>query len=383
MEIYIIALKELKVSNELILKLIYIFQLEDYLSLFNGNYIDLQFKYNLKLDGYDKILTNQTLLTQALEKAKEIKRLNKKSKIKSLLINNKDYPENLKNINNPPAILYYKGRKFYPKHNKSIACVGTRSVTDFGIGAVESIIPKLVSEGFTIVSGLAEGVDTLSHQRCLENKGTTIAVLAHGLDMIYPSRNENLAMDILESNGILVSEYPIGTKPDKFRFVERNRIVSGLSKGIVVFETKEKSGTMHTVNYTVEQKRPIFCPQPQNATETTTALAKLIQSSTAISIPSRNSFEVIVLGTGYRLKDKEKILKLKNKSSSEIINNIKIDTMEVFDTIQFEESKYAGIKVDSILYQQYREILKDNGLSNKDMFNSFMLSVVKSRNNKV
>lgn len=378
METYIIALKELKISNKIILTILELFQLEDYLSLFSGDYISLQFKFNLPLDKYSNALSNKDILNSAIEKAKEIKQLSKKNKIKILLFNDKRYPLSLKNISNPPPIIYYKGRGFYKKHIKSIACVGTRSITDFGIGAAESIVPSLVKEGFTIVSGLALGIDYLSHRICLENEGTTIAVLAHGLDMVYPKSSSGLAESILENNGLLVSEYPIGTTPDKFRFIERNRIVSGLSKGTVVFETKEKSGTMHTVNDTIEQGKPVFCPVPRNFNNTTIALAKLIQSGTARAIPSRNAFEVIVLGTGYRLKDKDKILELKNKASLEIINNIKIDTVDNLNDIQFEDFKYSGIKVDDTLYQKYKEVLKENNLSNKDLFNAFMLSVISS-----
>lgn len=108
----------------------------------------------------------------------------------------------------------------------------------------------MAKENFSIISGLALGIDAESHKACLNVGGRTIAILAHGLDMIYPRENIELSKSILNNGGTLISEYPVGTKPDKFRFVDRNRIVSGLSKGTIVFETKEKSGTMHTVDYT-------------------------------------------------------------------------------------------------------------------------------------
>lgn len=378
MELYIIALKELNINNQLILQMISTFESYDFIELFNGKYITLQLKYNIQLDKYSKIFSNMDLLNKSLDRSKEIIDLSKKNKIKIMLINNKKYPANLKTMDNPPAVVYYKGRGFYKVQEKSVGCVGTRSITSFGIGAVESIVPKLVDEGFTIVSGLADGIDTLSHKKCLEHNGRTIAVLAHGLDMIYPKSNEDLANKIIENKGLLVSEYPIGTKPDKFRFVERNRLISGLSKGVVVFETKEKSGTMHTVNYATEQNRPIFCPVPQQPGETTSALIKLIKDKTAIPIPFKNSFETVVLGLGYKVKDKEKAKRIKNATITELINNANIQLSDLDSPMDFNEPKYAGIRVDKDIYLEYKKLLKDNDITNKDLFNTFMLSVINS-----
>ena len=380
METYIIALKELNINNRLISQMINIFEFYDFVDLFKGKYMTLQLKYNLPLDKYSNIFSDSISLNKALEKAKDIIDLSKKNKIKIASINNKKYPSNLKAINNPPVIIYYKGRGFYKVHKKSVGCVGTRSITNFGIGAVESIVPKLVDEGFTIISGLADGVDTLSHKKCLENNGRTIAVLAHGLDMIYPKANENLANEIIENKGLLVSEYPIGTKPDKFRFVERNRLISGFSKGVVVFETKEKSGTMHTVNYASEQSKPIFCPVPQQPSETTYALIKLIKNKTAIPIPYKNSFETVVLGLGYKIKDEEKARKIKNATITEIINNTNKQQADLDIPMNFKEPKYAGIRVDKDIYLEYKKLLKENNITGKDFFNALMLSVINSRN---
>lgn len=378
MEQYAIALKELGIDNHLIIQMLNIFTIYDFIDLFNGKYISLQLKYNIKLDKCNKTFQDNSLLKNALDKAKEILKLSKKNKIKIALINSKKYPINLKGINNPPAVIYYKGRGFYNVHKKSIACVGTRSMTTFGAGATESIIPKLVDEGFTIISGLAEGVDTLSHRKCLESNGRTIAVLAHGLDTIYPKSNVKLANEIIKNKGLLVSEYPIGTKPDKFRFVERNRLVSGLSEGVIVFETKEKSGTMHTVNYAIEQNKPIFCPVPQYSSETTSTLMKLIKSKKAIPIPFKNSFEVVVLNLGYKVKDKQKSRKIKNAAITELINNANIQQADLDVPMNFEEPRYAGIRVDKDIYLEYRKVLKENGITGKDFFNAFMLSVINS-----
>lgn len=376
LEQYVIALKLLNINNQLILQMLDTFTIYDFIDLFKGEYLALQFKFNIKLDKHTNVFSNIDLLNETLEKSKEIIKLSKKNKIKIALINSKKYPSILKSIKNPPAIIYYKGRGFYKVHNKSVGCVGTRSMTDFGKAAVEAIVPKLVDEGFTIVSGLAEGVDTLSHKKCLENNGRTIAVLAHGLDMIYPKTNTELANEIIKNKGLLVSEYPIGTKPDKFRFVERNRLISALSKGVVVFETKEKSGTMHTVNYAIEQNKPIFCPFPSYASETTSALIKLINNKTATPIPYRNSFETVVLGLGYKLKDKEKARKIKNTTITKLINSANIQKTDLDTPMNFEIPKYTGIRVDKDIYLKYKEVLKENDITGKELFNAFMLSVI-------
>lgn len=381
MELYIIALKELGISNELILDIMNTFQNNDYTQLFNGNYLSLQLKYNIGLDKYNNTFTNLVLLSESLKKSKEIIKASKKHKIKIALLGSKYYPKNLSEIHNPPAIIYFRGKGFYNKHIKSIGCVGTREITDFGINAVNSIVPKLVNEDFVIVSGLAEGTDTLSHKTCIENKGITIAVLAHGLDMIYPKQNEALADEILKNNGLLVSEYPIGTKPDKFRFIDRNRIISGLSKSIVVIEAKEKSGTMHTANFAIEQNKPIFCPYPTNKTNTTTGLVKLIEEKKATPILTRSSYDTIIIGTGYKIKDKVKFERYKNKTAASFISNIKLDSKDISNDISFDEIKHANIKVDKKLYEEYKKIIKKNYLSNKDMFNSFMLAVIKAFHN--
>lgn len=380
MEMYIIALKELGISNEIILDVMNTLQSNEYKELFDGNYLSIQLKYNIKLDKYSNILSNLIFLNKSLATAKEIVKNSKKQNIKIALLGSKNYPKSLSTIPNPPAIIYYKGRGFYGKHEKSIGCVGTREITEFGINAINAIVPKLVNEDFVIVSGLAEGTDTLSHKTCIENNGITIAVLAHGLDMVYPKQNEDLAGSILENNGLLVSEYPIGTKPDKFRFIDRNRIISGLSKSIIVFEAKEKSGTMHTANFAIDQSKPIFCPYPTNKTNTTTGLVKLIEEKKATPILTRNAYDTIIIGTGYKIKDKEKFKKYKNKTAANFISSIKLDSKDISNDISFDEFKHANIKVDKKLYEEYKGIIKKNYLTNKEMFNSFMLAIITTLN---
>ena len=175
----------------------------------------------------------------------------------------KDYPQILKEIYDPPIILYIKGNKKI-LNNKNIGIVGCRECTDYGKNAAKYFSYNLAKENINIVSGLAKGVDSYAHLGCLstykekQNCGKTIAVVGNGLDMVYPRENIELANEIIKSGGAIISEYPCGTKPDKMNFPARNRIISGISSGIIVVEAKEKSGTLITVDFALEQGRDVF-----------------------------------------------------------------------------------------------------------------------------
>lgn len=383
MELYIIALKELGLNNTILRLLIEALSIEEFDSIFNGSFIEIQYKHNIDLKKYSKMLSDEISLKNALDNANRVIEENKKYKIKHILINNKNYPNNLKNIEDAPVILYYKGRGFYKKHEKSVACVGTRKATDFTYNAINVLVPKLVEEDFTIVSGLALGTDTYSHETCLANNGTTIAVLAHGLDNIYPNENIKLAERILENNGLLVSEYPIGTKADKFRFVQRNRIVTGLTKSTIVFETKEKSGTMHSVEYAINQNKNIYCPLPSTITELTEPLQNLISKGIAKALTYTSSYAHIVYDSGYKVKkDKKSANKYISNILSNNVNNTNIDSNLIFEYINKpkpEISKNISFSVDEDLHKQISEYAKSHNITKKDLFNAFAIALVTSK----
>jgi DNA processing protein len=178
--------------------------------------------------------------------------------IKTINIEDKNYPKLLKKIEEPPKVLYYRGE--LKSEEKCFAIVGTRRFSSYGKQVALEIAGALCETGLTIVSGLAPGIDTFAHQAVVERGGRTIAVLGTGLDKksIYPQQNIKLAQKILENNGCLISEYPEGTKGAKFTFPKRNRIISGLSLGVLVIEAKEKSGSLITANFAFAQKRKVF-----------------------------------------------------------------------------------------------------------------------------
>lgn len=176
--------------------------------------------------------------------------------VQTITFNNSNYPFTLKEISSPPLCLYCKGNVSL-LNSFCFGVVGTRKPTDYGIVVTKQYCKALANADVTIVSGLAVGIDSVAHKTALQEKGKTIAVLAGGFDNIYPATNYNLANEISET-GLLVSEYPPSTKPLSYYFPVRNRIIAGLSHGVLVTEMGEKSGSLHTVNYAIEFNRDIF-----------------------------------------------------------------------------------------------------------------------------
>lgn len=178
--------------------------------------------------------------------------------IKTITIKDKSYPKLLKEIKDPPEILYVRG-KLNP-NEQCFAVVGTRMCSPYGKQVAFEVAGDLAETGLTIVSGLAPGIDTFAHTAAVERNKRTIAVLGTGLDekSIYPQSNLKLAQRILETGGCLISEYPPGTPGSKFTFPQRNRIISGLSFGVLIVEAKQKSGALITANWAKKQGRKIF-----------------------------------------------------------------------------------------------------------------------------
>lgn len=166
------------------------------------------------------------------------------------------YPKPLKQIYDPPAILFVKG-DLKPQDRFSVSIVGTRKPSNYGKRATEKLASELAGMGLTIVSGLAYGTDTLAHRFALQSGSRTLAVLGSGADVIYPATNQRLAEKIVDS-GALISEFPMGTQPDWKNFPRRNRIVGGLSLGTVVIEAAERSGALITASMAIEQNREVF-----------------------------------------------------------------------------------------------------------------------------
>ena len=208
----------------------------------------------------------------------------KKNHIQVLTYWDKEYPVRLKKIYDAPVILFYKGNVSVLSTD-AISVVGTRNPSQYGKMVTEKFCRELINYQLTIVSGLARGVDTVAHRTVVKNNGKTIAVLGCGLDQIYPPENKNLAGQITE-NGVIVSEYRIGTIPDPGNFPRRNRIISGLSLGTIVTEAGQKSGALITAYQALDQNREVFAipgPISSRKSDGTNHLikqgAKLVQNS--------------------------------------------------------------------------------------------------------
>jgi len=179
-----------------------------------------------------------------------------KSGIRIMTLDDHDYPEALKKLPDAPPVLYIKGSVIDGDLN-AIAIVGTRRPTNYGITVAEQMGYELASSGFTIVSGMARGIDTMAHKGALRACGRTIAVLGSGIDIPYPSANKSLK-NAIASSGALISEFPLSTPPNKEHFPRRNRIISGLSLGVLVIEATLDSGSMITVRYALDQGKEVF-----------------------------------------------------------------------------------------------------------------------------
>ncbi|WP_460016268.1 DNA-processing protein DprA [Lactovum odontotermitis] len=212
-------------------------------------------KLNLRQTGQ---ITETRSLADFIEryKSQEIKEIKRKyQKFPSISILDEDYPENLRQIYNPPAILFYKGNIDLLKYPK-IAFVGSRDCDITGVKSVEKLI-KGLGQNFVIVSGLARGIDTASHIAAVKKNIATIAVIGTGLNVYYPKENRSLQEHLMEKQ-LVLTEYGAGERALKFHFPERNRIIAGLSRGVVVAEAKMRSGSLITAERAIEEGRDVF-----------------------------------------------------------------------------------------------------------------------------
>lgn len=234
------------------------YRLRKLLGHFGGaaNILDAGFLDLTGVPGIERILARNILDKNRPEFADEQMKKCARAGARSLTILDDDYPENLRTISDPPIVLYTKG-SFQSEDHLGIAVVGTRNPSAYGSSAADNLTRALVRNGMTIVSGLARGVDTVAHKSCLREGGRTIAVLGSGLDRVYPPENQGIS-DRISDSGAVVSEMHFGAKPDASNFPKRNRIVSGLSLGVLVIEAGEVSGALITVTSALDQNREVF-----------------------------------------------------------------------------------------------------------------------------
>lgn len=207
----------------------------------------------------------EKLSNKSMARADEILGVCREKNIRIVTMQDAEYPVRLRNIYEPPCLLYVRGKLPAFDEEVALAMVGTRSATPYGIKTAETLGFALASQGALIVSGGADGIDAAAHRGALRAGGTTVALFAGGVDVPYPAKNEYLFRDIA-ATGAIISEYPPGTKHEKWRFRPRNRILSGLCLGTIVVEAPEKSGALITAEQALEQGRDLFAvPGPIDA----------------------------------------------------------------------------------------------------------------------
>lgn len=238
--------------------------------------------------------------------------------LKITTILDEKYPPALKNIYDPPPILFYRGNLSILENENNIAVIGSRKISDYGRRACEALVGELCKK-FIIVSGLAYGVDGLSHEITVKNEQKTIAVLGSGLDdaSIYPKSNISLAKKILGCGGLLLSEIPPGSGPQKFHFPMRNRIIAGISRGILIIEGGKKSGTLITARLGLEYGTDIFCVPGNIFSENSGGVNYLIKCGAHPVSSARDILEFYGIAAG----EKEEYAP-KNQAEKNILENL-------------------------------------------------------------
>lgn len=211
----------------------------------------------LKIEGIGEETTKQILKEEYRKGLEKYEIYMKQNNIELIHIYDKYYPEKLKTIYDKPIVLYIKGNKSI-LNEFSLAIIGCRDHTKYGEIVAKNISYQISKNNIVTISGLARGIDSIAHKETLKAKGKTIAVIGSGVDNIYPEENKELAKEIIKNGGAIISEYVVGTKAQKMNFPARNRIISGMSNGVVVIEAKKKSGTMITVDFALEQGKEVF-----------------------------------------------------------------------------------------------------------------------------
>ena len=272
------------------------------------------------------------------------------------------YPECLKEISNPPLKLYYKGNLDLLKEERLIAVVGTRNPSSYGKLCCEYMVKKMSRANITIVSGFAKGIDSIAHKTSLLTDGKTIAVIASGLDIVYPASNLSLYREI-EEKGLILSEYEAGVKPFKSNFPQRNRIIAGLSKGTIVVESKDRGGSLITADLALEFNRDVYAVPGDVFSEYSKGCNNLIRDARAKSLSNINE---LLEDYSWNIEEKNEnnkytknqLLILNSLSSEKNLDNIlmetKIEQTEILAELMALE--IMGV-IKSIAGGRYKKIL--------------------------
>ncbi|OGI21041.1 MAG: DNA protecting protein DprA [Candidatus Melainabacteria bacterium RIFOXYA12_FULL_32_12] len=233
-----------------------------------------------------------------------------KRDIKVLTLQDEDYPYLLRQIPDPPAILFIKGNLEVCNLDKTLAIVGSRKASHYILEILNKIIDEIRGTDITIVSGMALGVDSCAHKAALKNNLKTIAVLGSGLDHIYPKKNKDLFQEIINGNGAVISEYYPSEEPEPWKFPVRNRIVSALSKGTLIAEAGLKSGALITANLCLEQNRELMCIPGLITNPNTEGIHQLIKNGAGVVTNAKDIFDYLNWHYDVNTENNQKSLKI-------------------------------------------------------------------------
>ncbi len=306
-------------------------------NIFNASLSEL-----LKIDGIGRnraehisSFSNWTIINKTVDI------LNKKG-IKVVRPGDQGYPSYLAQINSSPLLLYIKG-DLKDEDRFSIAIVGSRKATPYGINITEKIAGELSSLGFTIVSGMARGIDTTAHKAALKEGGRTIAVLGSGMDVVYPPENRGLMERIVE-NGAVITEFPLGTKPNRENFPIRNRLISGLSMGVLVVEATENSGSLITANYANEQGKEVFAIPGNITSDNTKGVHRLIKGGAKLVHNVNDIVEELAPLLKGLIKDRKLKAVALEKDEKKVADILSSEPMHIDDII-----RQSGISSNRLL----------------------------------
>lgn len=236
------------------------------------------------------------------------------------------YPQRLRETYDYPPVIYVRG-ELLPEDECCLAVVGTRRASVYGRQVTEEIVADLARNGVAIVSGLARGIDSIAHRAALEAKGRTIAIFACGLDIVYPAENAKLAREIME-HGALVSEYPLGTKPKADNFPRRNRIMSGLSLGVLIIEAGESSGALITVSHALEQNREVFAVPGSILSPNSRGTNRLIQEGAKLVMNCADILEELNLSVIAQQLEMKEIVPV-NETESHLLKELTSEPVHI------------------------------------------------------
>lgn len=294
-------------------------------AVWNASDAELRETPGIKQEFIDEIIRKK----EEIDPEEELREIEREG-IKVVTIEDENYPENLKNIYDPPPVLYFKG-EIKKEDKNAISVVGSRRATYYGMDVAKKLAKGLAERGFTIISGMARGIDTSAHRGALEGNGRTIAVFGCGLNIIYPRENKNLSEEIIK-NGTILSEFPLGTPPLAMNFPIRNRIISGLSLGVVIVQASEKSGATITAEFALEQGREVFAVPGNVNLEQSRGSHKLIKQGAKLTEDINDILEELGIPT-VRYQEEQEVITLPPAEQS-IYSCLSFEGMQMEEIIE-------------------------------------------------